>query len=164
MKVSLIVARARNGVIGRQGDLPWRLPADLAEFKRRTMGHHLIMGRRTLESLPGILPGRPHVVLSRDAGFRRDGIHVCSSLDAALEVARAAGDDEAFVIGGGVVYREALRVADRVYLTRVHADVEGDVTFDELDAELWSEIEREDKKADDRHAHSFSVCVYERRR
>ncbi len=164
MKVSLIVGRARNGVIGREGDLPWRLPADLAQFKRRTMGHHLIMGRRTFESLPGILPGRPHVVLTRDASFQPDGVIVCSSLDAALEVARAAGDDEAFVIGGGVVYREALRVADRVYLTRVHADLEGDVTFDELDAELWDELEREDRKADDRHAHSFSVCVYERRR
>ncbi|MGH1345429.1 MAG: dihydrofolate reductase [Nannocystales bacterium] len=164
MKVSLIVGRARNGVIGREGDLPWRLPADLAQFKRRTMGHHLIMGRRTFESLPGILPGRPHVVLTRDPSFERDGVRVCSSLDAALEVARAAGDDEAFVIGGGVVYREALSLADRVYLTRVHADVEGDVTFDELDATRWDEVEREDKEADDRNAHSFSVCVYERRR
>lgn len=164
MKVSLIVGRARNGVIGRNGDLPWRLPADLAQFKRRTMGHHLIMGRRTFESLPGILPGRPHVVLTRDANFRREGVSICSSLDAALGVARAAGDDEAFVIGGGAVYREALSIADRVYLTRVHAEVAGDVTFDELDAELWDEIEREDKNADDRHAHSFSVCVYERRR
>lgn len=128
------------------------------------MGHHLIMGRRTFESLPGILPGRPHVVLTRDATFERDDVSVCSSLEAALEVARAAGDDEAFVIGGGMVYREALPIADRVYLTRVHADVAGDVTFDELDTELWDEIEREDKNADERHAHSFSVCVYERRR
>ncbi len=122
------------------------------------------MGRRTFESLPGILPGRPHVVLTRDARFQRDGVRVCSSLGAALEVARAAGDDEAFVIGGGVVYREALGVADRVYLTRVHADVAGDVTFDDLDAALWDESEREDRDADERHAQAFSLCVYERRR
>lgn len=164
MKVSLIVGRASNGVIGRDGDLPWRLPADLAQFKRRTMGHHLIMGRRTFESLPGILPGRPHVVLTRDPSFRRNGVSLCSSLEAALAVARAAGDDEAFIIGGGAVYREALSFADRVYLTRVHAEVDGDVTFDELDGELWEETERDDHDADDRHAHAFSVCVYERRR
>ncbi|MBV1857192.1 MAG: dihydrofolate reductase [Nannocystaceae bacterium] len=164
MKVSLIVGRARNGVIGRDGDLPWRLPADLAQFKRRTMGHHLIMGRRTFESLPGILPGRPHVVLTRDASFRAEGACICLSLPTALEVARAAGDDEAFVIGGGVLYREALAIADRVYMTRVHADVAGDVTFDELEVAQWDEVEREDNEADDRHAHSFSVCVYERRR
>jgi dihydrofolate reductase len=163
MKVSLIVGRASNGVIGRDGDLPWRLPADLAQFKRRTMGHHLIMGRRTFASLPGILPGRPHVVLTRDANFRCDAASVCSSLGAALEVARAAGDDEAFVIGGGAVYREALPIADRVYLTRVHAEIAGDVTFDELDPESWEEIGREDHNADERHRHSFSVCLYERR-
>lgn len=163
MKVALIVGRARNGVIGCDGDLPWRLPADLAQFKRRTMGHHLIMGRRTFESLPGILPGRPHIVLSRDPSYAPEGVRVCSSLEQALSVARTAGDDEAFVIGGGAVYREALALADRVYLTHVHADVEGDVTFDALESSTWVEVEREDNDADERHAHPFSVCVYERR-
>ena len=133
MIVSLIVGRARNGVIGRDGDLPWRLPADLAQFKRRTMGHHLVMGRRTFESLPGILPGRPHLVLSRDPSYAHEGIRVFATLEDALAAAEAAGDDETFVIGGGAVYREALPRASRVYLTRVHADVEGDVTFDDLD-------------------------------
>lgn len=164
MKVSLIVGRADNGVIGRDGDLPWRLPADLAQFKRRTMGHHLIMGRRTFVSLPGLLPGRPHVVLSRDPNYVADGAVVCRSLPEALSVAREAGDLEAFIIGGGAVYREALPVADRVYLTRVHAEVPGDVTFDELDLSQWDEVERETYDADERNAHSFSVCVYDRRR
>lgn len=164
MRVSLIVGRAQNGVIGRDGDLPWRLPADLAQFKRRTMGHHLIMGRKTFESLPGILPGRPHVVLSRDPAYAPAGVACCASLDEAFALARAAGAKESFVIGGGAVYREALAHADCVYLTRVHAEVEGDVTFDELDPSVWVESEREDHEADDRHAYAFSVCVYERRR
>ena len=163
MIVSLIVGRARNGVIGRDGALPWRLPADLAQFKRRTMGHHLVMGRRTFESLPGILPGRPHFVLSRDPSFAPEGVRVFANLEDALATAEAAGEDEAFVIGGGAVYREALPRAHRVYLTRVHADIEGDVTFDELDPTSWTEVERNDEDVDARHAHPFSVCVYERR-
>ncbi len=166
MKVSLIVGVARNGVIGRDGDLPWRLPDDLAQFKRRTMGHHLLMGRRTFMSLPGVLPGRPHVVLSRDPAYTvaADGVVVVPSLQAGLAVARDAGDEEAFVIGGGAVYRAALPIADRVYLTHVDADVEGDVTFDPLESAVWTVVEREDHPADARHAHAFSVCTYERRR
>lgn len=162
MKISIIVGRARNGVIGRDGDLPWRLPADLAQFKRRTMGHHLIMGRKTFESLPGILPGRPHLVLSRDAAYAPDGVTRCGSLDDAVSIARAAGDDEAFVIGGGAVYREALALADRVYLTRVDAEVDGDVTFEDLDPAAWTETERIEHEADDRNRYAFSVCVYDR--
>ena len=127
------------------------------------MGHHLVMGRRTFESLPGILPGRPHLVLSREPSFAPEGVRVFANLEDALAVAEAAGDDEAFVIGGGAVYREALPRARRVYLTRVHADVDGDVTFDELDPAHWIEVDRRDQAADARHAHPFSVCVYERR-
>lgn len=163
MKISIIVGRARNGVIGRDGDLPWRLSGDLAQFKRRTMGHHLIMGRKTFESLPGILKGRPHLVLSRDPDYAPAGVTRCGSLEQALDLAQAQGDDEAFVIGGAAVYREALGRADRVYLTRVHAEVEGDVTFDELDDGAWVEVEREEFEADARNAYAFSVCVYERR-
>ncbi|MEM6292304.1 MAG: dihydrofolate reductase [Myxococcota bacterium] len=163
MRISLIVARASNGVIGRDGDLPWRLPADLAHFKRITMGHHLIMGRRTFASLPGVLPGRPHVVLTRDRGYAPEGVTVVHSLDAALAIARGAGDDEAFVIGGGAVYREAITRADRVYLTDVHASVDGDVTFDSLEPTSWLETDRVRHEADDRHAHAFSMCVYDRR-
>ena len=163
MKISIIVGRARNGVIGRDGDLPWRLPADLAQFKRRTMGHHLIMGRKTFESLPGILPGRPHLVLSRDPGYAPDGVSRCGSLDEAFSIARSAGDDEAFVIGGGAVYRDALPLADRVYLTRVDADVNGDVTFDELDPAAWIEVERLEHDPDERNRYGFAVCVYDRR-
>jgi dihydrofolate reductase len=104
------------------------------------------------------------VVLSRDPNYVADGAVVCRSLPEALSVAREAGDLEAFIIGGGAVYREALPVADRVYLTRVHAEVPGDVTFDELDLSQWDEVERETYDADERNAHSFSVCVYDRRR
>ncbi len=163
MRVSLIVARAANGVIGCDGDLPWRLPADLAHFKRVTMGHHLIMGRRTFDSLPGVLPGRPHVVLTRDRGYAPEGVTVAHSLDAALGTARSAGDDEAFVIGGGAVYRDAIALASRIYLTEVHAEVVGDVTFDALAPETWHETDRVRHEADDRHVHAFSLCVYDRR-
>jgi len=164
LKISLIVGRARNGVIGKDGELPWRLPADLAQFKRRTMGHHLIMGRRTFESLPGVLPGRPHLVLSRDAAYAPDPrVVVLGSLGAAVEVARQAGDEEAFVIGGAAVYREALPLADRVYLTEVDAEPDGDVTFDALDPDRWDERERDEREADELHAHPFSISVYQRR-
>jgi dihydrofolate reductase len=162
LKISIIVGRARNGVIGRDGELPWRLPDDLAQFKRRTMGHHLIMGRKTFASLPGILPGRPHLVLSRDAAWAPDGVTRCASLDEAFSIARAAGDDEAFVIGGGAVYAEALALADRVYLTRIDAEVGGDVTFAELDPAAWTEVDRIEHEADARNRYAFSVCVYDR--
>lgn len=164
MKLNLIVARARNGVIGRDGDLPWRLPADLAHFKRLTMGHHLIMGRRTFASLPGVLPGRPHVVLSRQQGYAPKGVHVCHGLDEALQFARAAGETHAFVIGGGAVYREALPLADCAYVTEVDAEVDGDVSFEALDPAQWLETDRQPHVRDDRHAYAFALCTYERRR
>ena len=161
MIVSLIVAVARNGVIGRDGDLPWRLPRDLAYFKERTMGHHVIMGRRTWESIGRPLPGRSFVVVSRRQGFEAPGCRVVSSLSAALELAREAGEDEAFVIGGAALYAEALGRADRIYLTEVQADVDGDVTFPAL-GEGWREVAREGHPADERHAYAVAFVVLER--
>lgn len=166
MQTSLIVAVARNGVIGREGDLPWRLPADLREFKRRTLGHHILMGRKTFVSLGRPLPGRPNVVLSRDPDFSAEGASVVHDLPSALRFAEAAGETEAFVIGGAAVYAAAMSVASRIYLTRVHADVEGDVylrdVLQTVDAQEWTEVERVDHPADDRHLHPFSLCVYAR--
>lgn len=161
MRISLIAAVARNRVIGRRDDLPWRLPEDLRRFKQRTLGHHLVLGRVTWEAV-GALPGRKTIVLSHTPVDLPDGVRRAANLEEALEIARAAGEDEVFIGGGGMVYRSALPLADRLYLTRVHAEVEGDVTFPSLDSEEWLEVEREDFAADERHAHSFSICVLDR--
>ena len=123
MIVSIIAAVADNGVIGRGGGLPWHLPADLKRFKKLTTGHHMVMGRRTWDSIGRRpLPGRPTIVVSRDPAFVAEGARVARSVEQALEL--AAGADEVFVAGGQAIYREALAVADRVYLTRVHARFE----------------------------------------
>jgi dihydrofolate reductase len=163
MRVSIIVAVAHNGVIGRDGDLPWRLPADLRFFKRVTMGHHLVMGRKTWASIGRPLPGRTMVVLTRDPGLVIPGAQVVHALPEALALARAAGDPEAFVIGGAEVFARALLLADRLYLTRVYADVEGDVRFPELDEHAWVEVAREEHAADEQHAFAFAFCTLERR-
>ena len=159
--LSLIVAMTANGVIGRNNGLPWRLPADLAHFKRLTMGKPIIMGRRTWESLPGLLPHRTHVVLSRDCDYPVNGAFLVHSLDEALAT---FGDvEELMVIGGADLYAQALPLASRIYLTQVHAEVEGDVHFPQLDLSLWQEVAREDHAADARNPHPYSFVTLERR-
>lgn len=129
-QIVLYVARADNGVIGRDGGLPWRLPEDLKRFKAMTMGKPMIMGRKTFESLPGRLPGRRHIVLTRDAGWQAEGAEVASTVDAALAL---AGDvEEVAVIGGAEIFALFMARADRVELTEVHRAVEGDVTMPPL--------------------------------
>lgn len=164
MRVSLVVAVAENGVIGRGGDLPWRLPEDLRRFKRLTMGHHLVVGRKTWESIGRPLPGRKMIVVSRGAPELPDGVALAASVDEALEAARAAGDDEVFVAGGGEIYRLALPLADRIYLTRVEGDVEGDVCFAPLKPAEWTLVSSETLPADERHAHAHRFEVLDRRR
>lgn len=160
MTVSLIVAVAENGVIGQDGRLPWVLPDDLRHFKRVTMGHTLIMGRKTFDSIGRALPGRHTIVLSRDPSFT--AVDVTSTRDLPTAIAAAASDD-VFVIGGASVYREALLVADRLYVTRVHATVEGDVHFPPVDRAVWHLAERIEHPQDDQHAHAFTIERYVRR-
>ncbi len=157
-------------MIGRDGELPWHLPADLKRFKKLTLGHVVIMGRKTHESiverLGRPLPKRRSLVLSRASprqmkGHRGPGFEVVSSLDQALEL--AVGEPEVFVIGGAAVFAEALPLADRIYLTLVHAEVEGDVIFPDFDARSWQLVSEERHEADQRHAHAFSFRVYDRR-
>lgn len=162
MRISIIAAMSENGVIGREGRLPWHLSADLKRFKRLTMGHTLVMGRKTWESIGRPLPGRRMVVISRQPGYRAEGVEVVSSLDAALDVASAAGDDEAFVIGGGEIYRLALPYADRVYMTLVLANVEGDAHFPEVDWDHWQRLETESREADAENDHPHVFHVFER--
>jgi dihydrofolate reductase len=158
--VTLIVAVADNGVIGRDNALPWHLPEDLKRFKRLTMGKPIVMGRKTFESIGKPLPGRQNIVVTRDANYRREGTTVVHSVGAAL--AEAGDAAEVMVIGGADLFRLFLPSAGRVHLTRVHAQVAGDVHWTELDARAWRVIEREEFPADDRHAHAMSFEVWER--
>ena len=151
LPVTLILARADNGVIGRNGGLPWRLPADLKRFKALTMGKPMIMGRKTFDSFPAPLPGRRHIVLTRDAGWQADGAEPVAASDDALAL---AGPGEAMVIGGAEVFALALPRADRIELTEVHLDAEGDIVVPPFAG--WHETGREEHAAEgERPAYSF---------
>ncbi len=157
--ISFVVARADNGVIGRDNALPWHLPADLKHFKRLTVGKPVVMGRKTFESIGKPLPGRHNIVLTRDAGWRAEGVTVVANL---AEAVAAAGLDpktraeEVMIIGGAAVYAEALPIATRVYLTEVHAAPEGDTSLPPFDPARWRETAREDHPAEEgRPAYSF---------
>ena len=152
---------AANRVIGRDGGLPWRLPGDLRRFKAITMGKPILMGRRTFESLGRPLPGRENIVITRDRSWSAPGCRVAHSLDEALALAGEAG--ELMVIGGAEIYRLAWPRLDRLELTEVHADVEGDTRLEGFDAAEWREVAREHHPADERHALAFSFVTLERR-
>ena len=160
MRISMIVAVAANGVIGRDGELPWHLPEDLKHFKRITLGKPIVMGRKTWESIGRPLPGRHNVIVTRTEGYVAEGASVVNSPEAAL--ALLAGEDEVMIIGGGAIYQAFLKLADRIYLTRVDATVEGDASFPELDAARWSEMSRDRHAADERHAHPFTFIQLDR--
>lgn len=157
MTVSLIVAIAENGVIGRKGGLPWRLSTDLRRFKALTMGHHIVMGRKTYESIGRLLPGRTTVIVSRREGYAIEGAVVVSSLEEAVRLS-----DDLFVIGGGQVYEQALPLADRMYVTRVQAEVDGDTLFPEVEWEDWKLVEQESHPADGKNDHPFAFETWER--
>jgi dihydrofolate reductase len=159
-QVSIIAAMSENRVIGRDGRLPWHLPEDMRRFRRLTTGHTVIMGRRTYESLGAPLAGRSCVVITRDVDFRAPGALVVHSLEDALQC--AAGDEETFIAGGSEVYRLALPRADRIYLTVVHAQLDGDTHFPEFDDEHWTIVEEEHLPADERHGYAMSFRIYQR--
>ena len=140
MIISLIAALDENDGIGFQNSIPWHLPLDLVRFKQLTMGHHLILGRRTYQSIGKPLPGRQMIILTRDLDYNPGGSLVAHSFPEALELARSRGEKEVFVGGGSEVYREALDIADRFYLTRVHSRSDADTFFPEWDQEVWTEI------------------------
>ena len=160
MRLSIIVAMDRSGVIGREGELPWHLPDDLKRFKRITMGKPIIMGRRTHESIGRPLPGRRNIVLSSRTDYAADGCEVQLSVAAAM--AAVADAAEAMVIGGAALYAAILPQASRIYLTEVDAALTGDVHFPVFDRMQWTELSREAHAADARHAHAFTFLVLER--
>jgi dihydrofolate reductase len=159
-RISLIAAMADDRVIGRHNRLPWHLPADLAHFKRLTLGKPILMGRRTWESLPGLLPGRIHIVVSRDAGYRAEGALVVPSPEAAI--AAAAKAEELMVVGGETLYRAMLPLAERMYLTMIGARIEGDAHFPEWDPASWREIARETRPRDERNPYDLCFLTLER--
>lgn len=165
MKLSMIVAVAENGVIGRNNSLPWYLPNDLKYFKQTTMGKPVIMGRKTYESIGKPLPGRTNIVITRQADYQPEGVKVVNSVEAARELAESVclidGQEEAMIMGGAEIYTLALPHTDRLYLTEVHADVEGDAFFPEYDKSLWQEVAREDFAAEGPNPYNYSFVVYE---
>jgi dihydrofolate reductase len=167
MIVSAIAAVADNGTIGVNGDLPWHLPDDLKYFMRTTRGHHVITGRKNYESIPDKyrpLKDRVNIVVTRNADYEAPGAVVLGSLEEALEHAFSAGESEAFIIGGGQIYKEAFakQLVQRLYLTLVHADIAGDTHFPLIDPADWKEVRRSYHEPDERHAHGFSFVVLER--
>jgi dihydrofolate reductase len=162
-RVALIVARADNGVIGRQGALPWRLPEDLRRFKALTLGKPCIMGRKTWESLPKKpLPGRSNIVVTRDRTFHADGAAIARSLDDAVALAERENPQEIMIIGGAELFREALPRATRIYLTEVHGAFEGDVVMPPFDAAEWMEVAREKRPATEANSPSYAFITLDR--
>ena len=160
-RVTLILARAANGVIGAKGGLPWHLPEDLAFFKRTTMGHPIVMGRKTWESIGRPLPGRRSIVVTRDPNFIAPGAEVASSLDEAILL--CSGTDEIFVIGGAQLYADALPRANRLLLTEIHADFEGDTVLPAPSTDAWAEASREVHPATSARPFQFDFVDYRRR-
>ncbi|MFT7643899.1 MAG: dihydrofolate reductase [Pirellulaceae bacterium] len=160
MIISLIVAKSENNAIGIDGDLPWRISEDLKRFKRVTMGHHLLMGRKTFDSIGRLLPGRTTIILTRQENFSFDGALIARSLDEAIQLAH--GDDEIFIIGGAEIYRQALPRVDRIYLTSVNSTVEGDAFFPDLDDDQWQVAEESEHPADEKNEFSHRYQILNR--
>ncbi len=161
MRISLIVAMSRNRAIGRDNALPWRLPADLARFKQLTMGHTLVMGRKTWDSIGRALPGRRTIVVSRRPDFGAPGAELAGSLDQALEM--AAGDAEVFIAGGAEIFAAALPRAGRVYMTLIDAEIPGDTFFDEMNEPDWALVSSEAHAPDEKNAYAYTFLTYDRK-
>ncbi len=171
MILSLISAVAKNGVIGVANTLLWDLPADMKHFRNTTSGHTVIMGRKTYESIGRPLPNRKNIVITRDASYMKDGIDVVNSLEEAIrlvtlehgkEFEENQDEVEAFVIGGGEIYKQAIDKAQKLYITEVHQDFEGDTLFPEIDKAIWKEVSREDHTEDDTNKIPYSFVEYKK--
>jgi dihydrofolate reductase len=163
MKLSLIVAVAKNGIIGHNNQLIWHLPNDLKQFKRLTTGHCIIMGRKTFKSIGKPLPNRTSIIISRNMDFQIEGCITVNSLENAISEAKKIETEEAFVIGGAEIYRLALPIVDKIYLTEVHHTYEGDTFFPEIDKNIWQETYRENFDIDEKHSVKYSFVEMERK-
>ncbi len=162
MTLSIIAALGRNHAIGYQNTLPWRLPADLQRFKQLTMGHHILMGRKTFESIGRPLPGRTSIIITRQPDYQAEGCWIVHSLEAALALAQARGEQEAFVIGGADIYAQALPLADRMYLTWVEAEPEADAFFPAFDEVGWETSDEVEFAADEKHPYAMRFVTLKR--
>ncbi|WP_429146258.1 type 3 dihydrofolate reductase [Aeromonas veronii] len=163
MKISMIAAMAHDRVIGKDNQMPWHLPADLAHFKRVTLGKPVLMGRKTFESIGRPLPGRRNLVISRNPGYQVEGIEVVGSVEAALALLAGSSVEELMVIGGGHLYAEMLPSADCLYLTRIDLAVEGDTRFPAFDDGQWQRVDCESHPADEKNPHPYSFETWQRR-
>lgn len=163
MLVSLIFAMDEHNAIGVNNTLPWHLPADLKKFKQDTMGHHIIMGRKTYESIGRPLPGRTSIVVSRQEDYSAEGVKVAPALEQALHIARKAGETEAFIIGGAQLFRDAMPLADRFYLTRIHHTFTADTYLPAIDMREWEELERKDFQPDEKNKYPYSFITLKRK-
>ncbi len=159
--VSIVVAAAENNAIGGDNRLLWHLPNDLRFFKRITSGHPIVMGRKTYESVGKPLPNRRNIIITRQAGYSVEGADVVGSLADALALCES--EPTVFIVGGGEIYRQAMPVVDRVYLTRVHASVAGDAFFPDLEPQEWELVSAEAHASDERHAFAYTFEVYDRK-
>lgn len=162
MKLSLIAAKAKNNVIGNKGQIPWHISADFKHFKDITTGHHIIMGQTTFESIGHALPNRTNIILTFDKAFQVEGCIVAHSLEDALRIAETNGESEAFIIGGGSVYRLSIDRADKLYITEINEDFEGDTYFPNIDTSIWKEIKREKHLKTEGNDYNFDFVEYER--
>ena len=162
MKISLIAAATENNVIGRDNDLPWKLPDDMKFFVRTTRGHHILTGRKNLESA-GVLPKRTNMVLTNKDGYEFEGAEVFHSVEDAIQFAKERGEEELMVIGGGVIYEQFMDIADRIYLTRIHTEIEGDTYFPEIDESKWEKVNEEYHPKDEKHQWDFTFLTYDKK-
>jgi dihydrofolate reductase len=162
MIISAIVAAAKNGVIGHHNSIPWYLPEDFKFFKKTTLNHHVIMGRKCYESIGKPLPNRVNIIVTRDPFYIVNGCITVHAIEEGLQYALDQGETEVFIIGGGEIYSQSKQYWDRVYLTEVDLEPEGDVFFPDLPAEEWLEVSRDNRAADDKNAHPYSFVRYER--
>ena len=157
----MIAAAAENNALGKDNDLVWHLPDDFKRFKRLTSGHHIIMGRKTFESFPKLLPDRTHVIITRKKDYSPENTIVVHSIEEALKVSKL--DDQAFIIGGGEIYKMGMEHADRIELTRVHGEFEADTHFPEIDKSEWEIVKDQFHDKDEKHDYSFTYLTYERK-
>ncbi|ARD43677.1 type 3 dihydrofolate reductase [Colwellia sp. PAMC 21821] len=158
--LSMIVAHANNRVIGKNNDMPWHLPADLSYFKKTTLGKPIIMGRKTFQSIGRPLPGRKNIVISRDESYQVEGVEVVNSVEAAL--ALVVDSEEVMVIGGGAIYQHCLAAAQRLYITHIDADIDGDTYFPDYDLSMWKKVASDIRPSDEKNQYQLDFSVYEK--
>jgi dihydrofolate reductase len=164
MIISQIVAVSTNGVIGNDYKMLWHMPNDFKYFKQQTMGHHVLMGRKTFESLGKILPGRTFIIVTRDKQFAVEGAHVVDSIEAGIALAKTAGEKELYIIGGGEIYKQTQAISDILYITEIDVKVDGNVKYPLPDKDVWQEVSRKDMPSDEKNPYNYSFTEWRKRK